>query len=116
MANHLALRIDRLGLAEMSCIAGVGGDVKSLVRTARSGRPILALDGCPLHCVSRILERHGLEPTWHFDLSRLGVEKRLHTDFDPGEAGQVLETILSHLRHPSGTREAEVAIASESAT
>ena len=37
LANHVALQLDREGLAEMSCIAGVGGDVPSLVRLARSG-------------------------------------------------------------------------------
>ena len=31
MANHLAVKLDRDGAAEMSCIAGVGGDVPSLV-------------------------------------------------------------------------------------
>jgi uncharacterized metal-binding protein len=35
MANHLAVKLDRLKVAEMSCIAGVGGDVKPLVRSAR---------------------------------------------------------------------------------
>ena len=39
MANQLAIRLDREGLAEMSCIAGVGGGVPGLVKTARSGRP-----------------------------------------------------------------------------
>ena len=37
-ANTLAVRLDRRHLAEMSCIAGVGGDVEALVRVARSGR------------------------------------------------------------------------------
>ncbi|TAK94969.1 MAG: zinc-binding protein, partial [Aquabacterium sp.] len=27
LANHLAVRLDREGIAEMSCIAGVGGRV-----------------------------------------------------------------------------------------
>lgn len=40
MANHIAVKLDRLKVAEMSCIAGVGGDVKPLVRTATSGCPI----------------------------------------------------------------------------
>lgn len=26
LANHVALQLDRRGVAEMSCIAGVGGD------------------------------------------------------------------------------------------
>ena len=29
LANHVAVRLDRAGVAEMSCIAGVGGDVPS---------------------------------------------------------------------------------------
>ncbi|MCC6353379.1 MAG: hypothetical protein IT577_05805, partial [Verrucomicrobiae bacterium] len=31
MANHLAIRLDRMGVAEMSCAAGLGGDVGPLV-------------------------------------------------------------------------------------
>lgn len=90
MANHLAVKLDRLKVAEMSCIAGVGGDVKPLVKVARSGRPIIALDGCPLHCVAKILARHGLKADQHVDLSELGVKKRPHEDFDALEAAQVL--------------------------
>lgn len=94
MANHIAIRLDRMGIAEMSCIAGVGGDVKPLVRTALSGRAILALDGCPLRCAARILARHGVRPTWHYDLSEHGVAKRLHQDFDPAEAARMLSAVL----------------------
>lgn len=98
MANHIAVRLDRLGGGEMSCIAGVGGDVKPLVRTARSGRPILALDGCPLHCAARILQRHGIRPNWHFDLSQHGVPKRQREDFDPSEAARMLDEVMACLR------------------
>lgn len=98
MANHLAVKLDRLGVAEMSCIAGVGGDVKPLVRTAKSGRPIIALDGCPLHCVAHILKRHGLAADRHYDLARLGVKKKAHVDFDPEEAERMRGHILADLR------------------
>ena len=46
MANYLAIQLDRIGIAEMSCIAGVGDNVKKLVRTAQSGRKIIVIDGC----------------------------------------------------------------------
>lgn len=78
LANSLALKLDHEALAEMSCIAGLGGDVLSLVRVAQSGRPIIALDGCPLHCARHCLARHGIEPEIHLDLSRLGIKKRKH--------------------------------------
>lgn len=99
LANHVALRLDRDGLAEMSCIAGVGGDVPALLKTAHSGRPIMALDGCPLACVKNSLARHGIEPARHYQLDRYGVKKRPHEDFDPEQACAVLEQVSADLRH-----------------
>ncbi len=89
MANDLALKLDRAGVAEMSCIAGVGGGVTGLVRTAQSGRRILALDGCVLKCASACLANAGVVADTHLVLSDYGVKKRKHTDFDPVEAQQV---------------------------
>ena len=94
LANHVAVHLDREQLAEMSCIAGVGGDVTPLVRTATSDRPIIALDGCELQCVKNCLKRHGVEPSLHYTLSALGVRKRYHLDFDRNEA----ETVLAKVR------------------
>ena len=97
LANHVAIQMDRRGVAEMSCIAGVGGDVPSLVKTARSGRPIVALDGCPLVCVKSSLARHGIVPDRHHQLDQQGVRKRLHEDFDPAQAGAVIDRVLADL-------------------
>lgn len=91
MANHLAVLLDRAGLADMSCIAGVGGGVPGLVGIARSGRPILALDGCVLACAKACLSRAGVEPTAQILLNELGVKKRAHTDFDGDAARNIYE-------------------------
>jgi uncharacterized metal-binding protein len=89
MANDLALKLDREGVAEMSCIAGVGGGVAALARTAQSGRRILALDGCMLKCASACLANAGVVADTHLVLSDYGVRKRKHADFDPLEAQRV---------------------------
>lgn len=86
LANTLAVRLDREGLAEMSCIAGVGGGVATLVNTARSGRPILAIDGCPLHCVQASLAQQGVSADAHVTLNRYGLRKRFRTDCSEAEA------------------------------
>lgn len=95
LANHLAVRLDRRGDAQMSCIAGLGGQVKSLVRLARAAaaasRPILAIDGCPLACVKNTLAQHGISPTHHLQLGRHGVKKLSHADFDPAQAERLLQ-------------------------
>lgn len=95
LANTLAVRLDRRRLAEMSCIAGVGGGVDSLVRTARKGRKILALDGCALHCVRHCLEQAGVEPDSHLDLSTAGVRKRYHADAVPEEVERVWDQVVA---------------------
>jgi uncharacterized metal-binding protein len=97
MANYLAVELDRRELAEMSCIAGVGGNVPHLVRIARSGRPILALDGCALQCVRNSLQQRGLTPTRHVLLNELGVKKRYRTDFDRTAADALLHDTLTGL-------------------
>lgn len=89
MTNLLAVRLDRDGVAEMSCIAGVGGGVTGLVGTAQSGRPILALDGCVLKCVAACLSRAGVTADIHLVLSDYGVKKRRHADFDAEQAAGV---------------------------
>jgi uncharacterized metal-binding protein len=98
LANHLAIRLDRAHQAEMSCIAGVGGDVPSLVRVAVSGRPIIAIDGCALNCVAGCLGRHDVKPTIHYELSKLGIKKRYKTDYDPAQAEELLHRISEDLK------------------
>jgi len=90
----MAVKLDRTQQAEMSCVAGVGGDVNSLVRTAQSNRKILVLDGCPLHCARHCLARHGVSPDVHIDLSKSGVKKRFHEDATPEEADRVWTTVI----------------------
>ncbi|MDP2817131.1 MAG: putative zinc-binding protein [Polaromonas sp.] len=97
LANHVALQLDRRGVAEMSCIAGVGGDVPHLVKIARSGRSVIALDGCPLACVKSVLTRHGITADRHYPLQQYGVKKRTHEDFDPTQATVVLERVMADL-------------------
>jgi len=90
LANHVAVRLDRGGIAEMSCIAGVGGDVPALLKVALSGRPMLVIDGCALACAKHALARHGVTPTEHLQLGEQGVKKRFHADFDPQQAEQLI--------------------------
>ncbi len=97
MANHVAVQLDRRGIAEMSCIAGVGGDVPHLLKIARSGRPIIALDGCPLACTRSTLARHGIAPDHYHQFNDYGVKKRYHADFDAQDAERIIEKVVDSL-------------------
>ena len=99
LANNLALRLDRQGLAEMSCIAGVGGHVAALVNKAKSGRRIVALDGCPLQCVSGCLAQHAIQPDIHLILSESGLRKRYGEDCSNAEQDALFSQLQQQLQH-----------------
>jgi uncharacterized metal-binding protein len=94
LANTLAVRLDREHFAEMSCIAGVGGGVRPLLRTAQSGRKVIALDGCPLHCAKHCLDQAGVAANLHIDLSKAGIRKRFHQDATPEEVERAWQSIV----------------------
>lgn len=97
LANDIAVVMDRESHAEMSCIAGVGGDVPSLVKVAKSGRDICAIDGCALACVKHSLARHGVTPKWHIELTTKGIKKRNHEGCSIQERYEVLRSVYSEL-------------------
>lgn len=105
-ADLIARRMDRAGLAEMSCIAGVGGQVAPLLKKAREAECIVAIDGCPLACARACLNNAGLNPALHIDLSQLGIAKKYHLDPRPEEllkaAGHV-RSALNTLRDSGGS-------------
>jgi len=96
-ANYIALKLDRNGVAEMSCISGVGGNVPSLVKVAQSGRAIIALDGCALSCTLHCLSERGVTTEHHFLLQDHGIKKQYHADFDRVKADQVALEVTNRL-------------------
>lgn len=103
LSNTLALRLDRSKAAEMSCIAGVGGKVPKMVRIARSGRPIVAIDGCKMHCSLACLQNIDVEPDLHLTLSDFGVRKRYGEDCNLEQADSLETEIKQKLEHLQST-------------
>ena len=97
MANDIALRLDRDAIAEMSCIAGVGGFVKPLVQTAKSGRDIITIDGCPLKCSQACLAQHGIKPKQAFVLSDYDVPKEKHQDYSEEKMTEIYEQLKDEI-------------------
>tara|TARA_R110001592_G_scaffold24536_3_gene94447 strand:- start:15066 stop:15467 length:402 start_codon:yes stop_codon:yes gene_type:complete len=98
LANQVAVDFDRESLAEMSCIAGVGGGVKKLVKLAQSKRTIIALDGCNLHCVKHSLATQHVKADYHFTLTDFGIKKRYRENCQAEELKNIKEKIIQTLQ------------------
>lgn len=59
----------------MSCLAGVGGRVKSIMNTIHLAPQVLVIDGCPLECGANNLRLAGITEFKHLKLHELGVRK-----------------------------------------
>src|SRR6516165_2031289 len=75
LADRIARQLSREGVARMSCLAGIGGRVKSLVTTAEKAERILVVDGCPLNCARHTLRLAGFQNFEHLELHKIGLRK-----------------------------------------
>lgn len=75
LADHTARRLQQLGVAKMSCLAGVGGRIPSITATVRSASGILMIDGCPLECGASTLRNAGFTGFKQLKLHELDVRK-----------------------------------------
>ena len=75
IADHVARRLEELGVARMACLAGVGGRVKSILATVNAAPERLVIDGCPLECSASTMRLAGITEFQHFKLHELGIRK-----------------------------------------
>jgi len=75
LADQAARTLTRDGVGKMFCLAGIGGRVSGILKSAEAARSILAIDGCPLDCTKKTLELAGFTTTQHLRLNDLGFEK-----------------------------------------
>lgn len=75
LADHTARRLQQLGAAKMSCLAGVGGRIPSIMTTVQQAPGILMIDGCPLECGANVLRQAGFAHFKHLKLHELAVRK-----------------------------------------
>jgi uncharacterized metal-binding protein len=91
LADHTARRLQQVGAARMSCLAGVGGRIPSITATVRNARGILMIDGCLLECGANVLRHAGFTKFKQLKLHELKVRKD-----DSGGADEATVTRLAN--------------------
>ncbi len=96
LADLTARRLQKMGVARMSCLAGVGGRVKSILNGVQKAPALLMIDGCPLECGANSLRLAGITEFEHVKLHELGVRKQ--------DAEAVTETSVIRLAEAAAIR------------
>ena len=94
LANQIALRLDRLGLADLACATEVGAEDGS---EQGSNGPVLAISGCTSACCAAMLETHGIDVSRSVILAERGIAKAKHVLVDEDSTERVFGQVLAEL-------------------
>lgn len=99
LANAVALELDRRGIAEMSCLAGVGAAKQHFLKKL-TGRDVWIVDGCPIECSLGVFGQIREPVHVHLRLYELGVRK---ADRPPENAAfkKLMDDVLEQARRQS---------------
>ncbi len=87
LAGQIALALDRRGVAEMSCLAGVGAAKPHFLKQLVD-REVWVIDGCPINCSLGVFEQVREHIDVHIRLHDLGIKKK--ADPPTGDAFEAL--------------------------
>ncbi len=94
ISNSLMIELDKRGVGNAYCLAGIGGDLTGFVESAKAA-DLIVIDGCPTGCAKNVLERHGITPKSYYIVTQSGIEKNHNFDKIREETEKVLPKILS---------------------
>ncbi|MCC6153257.1 MAG: putative zinc-binding protein [Candidatus Hydrogenedentes bacterium] len=74
LAYDLARELDRRGIAEMSCLAGIAAGKSPFLRKLKD-RDVWLIDGCPIDCAEGTFSKADQRSNRHIRLADLGFKK-----------------------------------------
>lgn len=97
LANEVAKELSDGNGFKMSCVAGIGAHVPTIVDTAKAARKVVVIDGCPVTCGKKAADLAGVCIHDHFIITELGIKKSYNLDIDTVTISQITERIRSSL-------------------
>ncbi len=95
-ANNAMIELDKQGIGNAFCLAGVGAALSGFIESAKAGKT-LVIDGCPTKCGKKAFEKYGITPTQHFVVTEMDIEKNHKFNLLDAETKKVVDYIKSYL-------------------
>ena len=73
--GKMAIELAKEKVAGFFCLAGVGGHIKGMVKSAKEAGLMISIDGCPVQCAAKTLQHEEIEPAIQIVVTELGIEK-----------------------------------------
>lgn len=96
VANNAMIELDKSGVGNAHCLAGVGAVLSGFIESVKVARTIV-IDGCPVGCARKVFEKNELTPGQYFVVTTMGIEKNHTFDMIGPETDRVVDYIKTHL-------------------
>ncbi|MDP2218073.1 MAG: putative zinc-binding protein [Methanolobus sp.] len=90
MANKVAVELTKQGKGKIMCTVGIGGNVPGIIKSTEGTDEIVAIDGCPLLCAKKSLERAGFTVDKGIVITELGMKKGGSLDLQESDVNEIL--------------------------
>lgn len=97
IANQAAIGLAKEKAAGFFCLAGVGGHINGMVKSAREAGIMIAIDGCQVQCAAKTLQHAEIEPAIQIVVTELGIEKSPDLAPDEKACSKVIEKVKEEL-------------------
>ena len=92
-SDLIARKLDASGDADMHCLAKVAiGDKNLIDNLKKAEAKIVVLDGCPINCAEKILNREGITKIHHLNTTDFGIIKG-KTQVTPEKIDEIIQYI-----------------------
>ncbi len=75
LADRAARRLTREGKGKMYCLAGVAAGIEPVLKNTKAAPGIVVIDGCPVQCASKVMQKAGFEGFKQVAIADLGLKK-----------------------------------------
>jgi len=93
MANKVAVELTKQGKGKIMCTVGIGGDVPGIIKSTEGTDEIVAIDGCPLICAKKSLERAGFTVDKSIVITELGMKKGGSLDLQESDVNEIMAKV-----------------------
>ncbi len=94
LSDRVGRHLKAEGFGNMTCLAGVGADLSGFVQSAKGAERVIAIDGCPMVCARKALERHDVTPVSYILTDYEGVVKG-STPCTPEQVTEISDKIIN---------------------
>jgi uncharacterized metal-binding protein len=101
ISNQAAVSLDVLGIGKLHSLAGIAADINNAVKSAKSAKRLVVIDGCQLACAKKAIEKAGLKVTDWICVTNEGIPQNRSFSLEEADIELITQRVKELLSKPA---------------